>query len=144
VTSCMPSGRSTYTRVGVCDGRREHRAAQREPSPRARLKIGPGHQPMLDGRGGRRGEPVPVIAGRQVVARLHSFDRVPELPPLAPTAPATTALMLVNAWPPISALARATDPSVIMLSCAWTCAIATSSIRHDKTFPAPEPCHLLA
>ena len=64
---------------GVRAGRGEHRAAQREPPPGAPFKLRLCHQPMLDRQGGRRGKPVLVIAGGQVVARVHALDRVPEL-----------------------------------------------------------------
>ena len=36
---------------------------------------------MLYRQGGRRGEPVLVIARRQVMARLHALDRMAELAP---------------------------------------------------------------
>ena len=65
--------------AGVRDRRCEHRAAQREPPTGAGFKLGLCHQPMLDSQGGRRSKPVLVIAGGQVVARIHSLDRVPEL-----------------------------------------------------------------
>jgi hypothetical protein len=73
--------RPVHVRAGVNDGRREHRPAQREPAARTYLKFGVGHQPMLYSQGGRRGEPVLVIARRQVMARLHALDRMAELAP---------------------------------------------------------------
>ena len=76
----VAEARRADIRTRVCHGRRQHRAAQREPPARACLKLGDRHQPMLNGQGGRRGEPVLVIARRQVVARLHPLDRMPELP----------------------------------------------------------------
>jgi hypothetical protein len=66
--------------TGVNDGRSEHRAAQRKPATRPCLQLRPAHQPMLNSQRGRRGEPVLVVARGQVVTRLHSLHRVPELP----------------------------------------------------------------
>jgi hypothetical protein len=67
--------------TGVSHRRREHRAAQRKPPAGAPLELCAGHQPMLDSQGSRRGQPVLVVAGRQVVAWLHPLNRVPELAP---------------------------------------------------------------
>src|SRR5262252_7482190 len=52
---------------------------QGKPTAGTRLKLGSGHQPVLDRKGGRRREPMLVIARRQVVIRGHPLDRVPEL-----------------------------------------------------------------
>src|SRR5215472_16975229 len=69
----------TWAGTWIGDRRREHRTAERERAARARLEVLAGEQPVLDGQGGGRGEPVLVVARHQVVPRRHPLDGVPEL-----------------------------------------------------------------